>query len=264
VSTAAQFAPLLADPAGALVACDYDGTLAHIVDDPDAAVPAPGAVEALQGLARRVGHLAVITGRPAADLVRLGRLERVPGLVVLGLYGRQRWQAGALLAADPPPELVAAERAVRGLISRDGPGLRLEHKGASLAVHSRQAADPVGGLERVRPALTEIAREYGLRVSPGRLVLELVPAGVHWSDKGFALEELAAEVAASCVLYAGDDVGDLPAFQACARLRSAGATTWSVAAANDEAPQVAGLADVVVDGPDGVVALLTALVKLLG
>jgi trehalose 6-phosphate phosphatase len=56
---------IVADPGGALVALDYDGVLAPIVPDPDSAVPAPGAIEALRRLAARVGTLAVVTGRPA-------------------------------------------------------------------------------------------------------------------------------------------------------------------------------------------------------
>ncbi|MBO0816490.1 MAG: trehalose-phosphatase, partial [Actinobacteria bacterium] len=85
---------MTADPSHALVASDYDGTLAPIVDDPAKAVPAPGAVAALTRLAARVGTVAVITGRPAADAVSLGGLAEVPGLLVLGDYGAQRWQAG--------------------------------------------------------------------------------------------------------------------------------------------------------------------------
>ena len=83
----AGLAALAAEPARALVASDYDGTLAQIVDDPANAVPVPGAVAALTRLATRVGTVAIITGRPAADAVSLGGLGDVPGLIVLGHYG---------------------------------------------------------------------------------------------------------------------------------------------------------------------------------
>ena len=65
----ACLAAMSADPGHALVATDYDGTLAPIVDDPAAAVPAPGAVAALAMLAGRAGTVAVITGRAAADVI---------------------------------------------------------------------------------------------------------------------------------------------------------------------------------------------------
>src|ERR1700760_1039441 len=99
---------MAADPAHSLVATDYDGTLAPIVDDPAAAVPAPGAAAALARLAAVVGTVAVITGRAAADAVALGGLQDVPGLIVLGHYGAQRWQAGELSAPPAPPGVQAA------------------------------------------------------------------------------------------------------------------------------------------------------------
>ncbi len=259
-------ADLVADPSRALVACDYDGTLAPIVDDPELAFPAPGAVEALAALASRVGLVAVLTGRPAADAVRLGGLDRVPGVVVLGLYGVQRWSAGVLDVPDAPPGLAAAERAAQVLAGRVG--ARLEPKGGSFAVHTRQAPDPVGALAELRPALVALAAEHGLQVEPGRYVLELRATGAQHVDKGTALSRLAAALPdghpACSVLFAGDDLGDLAAFDACSRLRTAGTPAWSVAAASPEAPEVAARADFVVDGPTGVVELLAELVQLLG
>src|SRR2546422_145119 len=71
---------LLAAPGRAVVALDFDGTLAPIVDDPDQARAHPGAVPALSRLAPRVGSVAVITGRPAALAVRYGGFAGVPGL----------------------------------------------------------------------------------------------------------------------------------------------------------------------------------------
>jgi trehalose 6-phosphate phosphatase len=259
-----RFAALLADPAGCLIGCDYDGTLAPIVDDPAAAFPATGAVEALVRLASRVARVAVVTGRPAVEAVTLGGLDRVPGLVVFGLYGAQRWAAGVLVAPEPAPGLAGAGRDLMALLAHADSGLRLEAKGGSLAVHSRGASDPRGALESVRADLTAIAARHGLRVAPGRLVLELLPDGARHADKGAALSELVALTGARSLLYLGDDLGDLAAFEVCARLRAAGCPAWSVAAANTEAPQVAAAADVVVDGPGGVVELLSELAQLLG
>jgi len=68
-------AALLAAPDRALIALDFDGTLAPIVPDPADARPLPAALAALRRLAPLAGTLAVITGRPAADAVRFGQLE---------------------------------------------------------------------------------------------------------------------------------------------------------------------------------------------
>ena len=85
---------LVADPAHALIASDFDGTLSPIVSDPAAAYAHPGAIAALRRLAGAVGTLAVITGRPVAQAVELGDLASVPGLIVLGHYGWERWEGG--------------------------------------------------------------------------------------------------------------------------------------------------------------------------
>jgi trehalose 6-phosphate phosphatase len=98
---------LLATPDRALLAFDYDGTLAGIVDDPMDARPGDGMVERLGELSSRVRLVAVVTGRPAQQAVDLGGLESAPGLerlVVLGHYGLERWDAASssLYTVDPP------------------------------------------------------------------------------------------------------------------------------------------------------------------
>lgn len=254
---------LLADPEHALVAADFDGTLSPIVDRPDEARAQPGAVPALTALAAAVGTIAVITGRPPADAVRLGGLETVPGLVVLGHYGWQRWQDGRLTAPAPPPGVDAARAALPGLLAEAGAadGTWIEDKTHALAVHTRRAADPDAALARLRGPLGELAGRLGLAAEPGRFVIELRPPGV---DKGTALTGLVRERAARSVLYCGDDLGDLPAFAAIRALRARGVPGCAVASASPESPQVAAAADLVVDGPDGVVALLAALAAELG
>ena len=99
----AGLAALLREPARALIALDFDGTLSPIVADPAAAHAHPAAAAALSRLAAAVGTLAVITGRPAAVAVELGGLAGVPGLIVLGHYGWERWQDGALASPGARP-----------------------------------------------------------------------------------------------------------------------------------------------------------------
>jgi trehalose 6-phosphate phosphatase len=249
---------LLADPRHALIAADFDGTLSPIVARPDDARAYPGAVPALTALAGVVGTVAVITGRPAAGAVALGGLADVPGLVVLGHYGWQRWQDGRLADEPPPPAVQAAREALPGLLraARAPDGTRVEDKAHAVAVHTRGAADPEGALSRLRGPLGELAGRLGLAAEPGRLVIELRPPGV---DKGAALTGLAGERAARSVMFCGDDLGDLAAFAAVRALRAGGVPGCAVASASPESPQVAEAADLVVDGPDGVVDLLTEL-----
>jgi trehalose 6-phosphate phosphatase len=259
----AGLAALLADPRRALIASDFDGTLAPIVADPRAARADPGAVPVLARLAQGVGTLAVITGRPAAEAVAYGGLDAVPGLIVLGHYGWQRWQDGQLTAPDPPPAVQAARAALPGVLSQAGApdGTWVEDKVHALAVHTRRTADPEAALSAVRGPLTDLATRLGLAAEPGRMVIELRVPGV---DKGTALIGLTRERAADSVLYCGDDLGDLPAFAAVRALRADGVRGCAVAGASAESPQVSAAADLVVDGPGGVVALLAAIAGQLG
>jgi trehalose 6-phosphate phosphatase len=258
----AGLAAIAADPAHALIATDYDGTLAPIVDDPAAAVAAPGAVDALKRLAGQVGTVAVITGRAAADAVSLGGLADVPGLIVLGHYGAQRWQGGALSVPPVPPGVQAVREALPGLLAAVAApeGTAVEDKGTAIAVHTRRTADPAAALALLREPLSRLAEQAGLTLEPGRLVLELRPPG---TDKGTALRGLAGERAARSVLFSGDDLGDLTAFAAIRRLRADGIPGCAVASESTETPQVAEAADLVVDGPQGIVRLLSALADVL-
>jgi trehalose 6-phosphate phosphatase len=254
----AGLAALLRAPGRALIALDYDGTLAPIVTDPAAARPHPDAGEALRRLAPLVGTLAVITGRPARAAVELGGLDRVPGLIVLGQYGRQRWESGTLTSPPPPPGVETARRELPHVLAAAGApeGTWTEDKADALAVHTRRAADPARALDRLRGPLADLAARAGLAVEPGRMVIELRPPG---SDKGQALTDLVTQRHASSVMYVGDDLGDAPAFRAVADLRGRGVPGLAVCSGSAEVTALAELADLVVDGPAGVVALLGSL-----
>ena len=258
----AGLAAILRDPARALIALDFDGTLSPIVSEPSAARAHPAAVSALSDLSSLVGTLAVITGRPAAGAVELGGLRQVPGLVVLGHYGWERWQDGRLDSPPAPPGVAAARARLPELLSAAGApdGTGIEGKDLAVAVHTRRTADPAGTLARLAGPMAELADEHGLVVQPGRMVIELRPEG---TDKGAALTSLTAERDAHAIMFAGDDVGDLPAFQAVRDLRAGGHPGLTVCSASGEVTSLAQEADLVVDGPDGVTALLAALAGAL-
>ncbi|MET8769330.1 trehalose-phosphatase [Streptomyces sp. NPDC004658] len=261
-------AALLAQPRTALIGLDFDGTLAPIVADPEQARAHPGAVPALAALAPEVASVAVITGRPPEVAVRYGGFAGVPGLdhlTVLGHYGAERWDAatGEVTAPPPHPGVAAVRAELPGVLERAGAeeGTWIEEKGRALAVHTRRAPDPQAAFEALRAPLADLATRHGLIVEPGRMVLELRPPGM---DKGVALLDQARTVRAGCVVYAGDDLGDLPAFAAIEKLRTNGVPGLLVCSGSTEVTELADRADLVVDGPEGVVGLLRALAVQLG
>ncbi|MFI7342420.1 trehalose-phosphatase [Streptomyces sp. NPDC050085] len=257
-------AAIVARPSRAVIALDFDGTLAPIVPDPEQARAHPDAVPTLAALAPHVASVAVITGRPAGVAVRHGAFAGVPGLehlVVLGHYGAERWDAvtGTVRAPAPHPGVAAVRSELPGVLAELGlwHDTYVEEKGRAVAVHTRRAGDPQGAFETLKAPLAALAARHGLMLEPGRLVLELRPPGV---DKGAALTQYVREVGAESVLYAGDDLGDLPAFAAVEKLRSDGLPGLLVAA-DTVIAELADRADLVLDGPAGVVGLLAHLTR---
>jgi trehalose 6-phosphate phosphatase len=257
---------LLATPDRALIAFDYDGTLAGIVDDPMDARPGEGMVERLGELSSRVRLVAVVTGRPAQQAVDLAGFDSAPGLerlVVLGHYGVERWDAASssLHTVDPPEGLDRVRATLPDLLaSLDLHDADVEDKGLSVAVHVRRLADPAGAFSAMKGPLSDLAGASGLVAEPGRFVVELRPPGM---DKGQALRTLADEVGAQTVVFTGDDLGDLPAFDEVARMRGEGSSGLLVCSGSAEVTALAEKADLVVDGPEGVAGLIDDLVAAL-
>jgi trehalose 6-phosphate phosphatase len=256
---------ILDRPGRTVIALDFDGTLAPIVPDPEQARAHPDAVAALAALAPKVASVAVVTGRPAAVAVRHGGFAGVPGLerlVVLGHYGAERWDAvtGTVSAPAPHPGVAAVRAELPRLLDGVGAwqGTWIEEKGRAVAVHTRRARDPQAAFDALRAPLTELAARHGLIVEPGRMVLELRPPGM---DKGVALRDHLTETGAESVLYAGDDLGDLPAFASIEKLRTEGTPGLLVCSGSAEVTELSERADLVVDGPQGVVRLLAAIAE---
>jgi trehalose 6-phosphate phosphatase len=227
------------------VLLDFDGSLAQIVARPELVVPEPGAREALAALVGRYAVVAVVTGRRTEEVAAL---LSVPGLRYEGLYGLQGFAPELMLAVQPQ-----VERAAEAI-----PEAWVEDKGVSVAVHYRSAPDPVRARAALMAALEPVATDAGMVLVEGKRVIELVPAD--HPMKGGAVERIAGESALEAVLYAGDDVADLDAFEAVDRLAAGGLTTVKVAVRGAETPAaLMEAADLVVEGPRGLVALLLGL-----
>ena len=240
--------------AGALVATDFDGTLAPLVADPERSRPVAGTLDALTALADRGARIAVITGRDARTVVRLGGLDRVPGIVVAGLYGLETWTSGELHTPDEPPQLAQLRRRLPAVMDSGDPQLWIEDKRLSLVVHARRADDPAAALATVAGPVRGLAAELGLEAHPGSGVLELRLPG---HDKAAALRRLAQ--GRTAVLYLGDDLGDVPAFEELGRLRENGVAAYGVAVLSSNVADALAVADVHVPDPAAAVDLLRVL-----
>jgi trehalose 6-phosphate phosphatase len=262
-----RYADIVARASDIVVGLDFDGTLAPIVDDPESAHIHPDAPEVLTGLASAVRAVAVITGRPARQALALGGLDEVgdaiggPGreLYLFGQYGNERWSSTdrRVITPRPPAGLATFERDLpKVLRGADAAEAFVEDKGLAVAVHTRRLEDPDEAFERLLEPIGELAERHGLSVEPGRQVLEVRSHGMH---KGLVVEWLMEHLEAGGFLFAGDDLGDVEAFEAVLDLRRRGLPTLLVCSASHEEPTLREMSDVVVDGPAGVLALLRRL-----
>lgn len=250
------------DPGGTLLALDFDGTLAPIVDDPDRAVAHPDAVRALGRLGPVFCHIAIVTGRPAGAALALGGFAGVPGLeslTILGQYGAERWQApdGPIIAPPPPAAIAQVRRALPSVLEDLGlADLRIEHKSRAIVLHTRTRQDPAGDLAKLDGPARALAERYGLIIEPGKNVIEIRSSD---ADKGWALRQLQSETGARQVVFAGDDLGDLPAYDAVDAMRAEGIPGLLVASASHEQDALVARSDLVLPGPVAVGAWLGSL-----
>jgi trehalose 6-phosphate phosphatase len=237
--------PFTTDPGHSALCLDFDGTLSAIVADPVGARPWPGVTALLARLAARFALVAVISGRPADFLHEV--LGSPPGVRLIGLYG-----LGQVGPDARPWEPVIADAVARARAEAPD-GVYVEPKGLTVTLHWRNAPE-TGPWAHAFAARQEAER--GLRVYPGRMSLELrPPLDV---DKGTVVRSLTAGMRAVAVF--GDDLGDLPAFEAAGELAARGIVVARVAVVDAESDdRVAAGADLVVEGPSGAVTLLEAL-----
>lgn len=187
-----------------LVTSDFDGTLAPIVNNPADARPMPAAADALAALADLPStEAALISGR-ALDVLR--SLSSMPPTVhLVGSHGAE-FDSG--FAHDIDHALLDRITAELSAIAADRPGVTVETKPASVALHVRNA-DPADG-QAALAAAREASASWDAHTTEGKAVLEFA---VISTDKGEAIDILREQHAASAVVFFGDDVTDEKAFR---------------------------------------------------
>jgi trehalose 6-phosphate phosphatase len=258
---AEALAPLLADPARSAVLLDVDGTLAPIVRHADDAHVPDSTRTPLIAVARRYGLVACVSGRRSAvarRIVSLGSINYV------GNHGAEILRGGAVTPETDAAISVWAPRVQEFAAAALTPGLRalrvrLEDKDVIAAFHWRGAPDEDAAEAAVRE-LALSAQRNGFFVHWGRKVLEVRPPVP--IDKGRGVTRMLREVEIDSALYIGDDMTDVDAYAALRDLVAKGRLVRAlcVGVRSDETPpELAAQADLLVDGPPGVRALLEML-----
>lgn len=200
----------LLDRRPVLVALDFDGVLAPLVDEPSAARPLPGSTDLLAALAQAPGvHVALVSGRALADLRQVTGTPAATPLLLVGSHGAEQSGPGARLPELTDDAAARLERltAAFGAITADHPGVHVERKPTAVVLHTRRAGR--GDAAAATDLALAAADEASGHVTRGKEVVEV--AFVE-TGKGVALRRLREQVGARAVLYAGDDVTDENAF----------------------------------------------------
>ena len=254
-------APLKADPARAAILLDVDGTLAPIVQHADDAHVPEKTRRPLIEVAKRYGVVACVSGRRASDARRIVALGSI---AYLGSHGSEVLRPGSV-APELDPELQAWTRRVQEFTARAFTDelqrlrVRVEDKEAIAAFHWRGAPDEEAAQEAVAE-LAAAAEAGGFNTHWGRKVLEIRPPVR--IDKGAGLVALLRDTQLAAAVFVGDDATDLDAFRGLAELQELGTLGYAlrVGVRSEEGPSaLEEEADVMVDGTDGVRALLSAL-----
>ncbi len=190
-----------------LVASDFDGVLSPIVARPELAAPLPEAGPVLLFLADLPGTtVALVSGRSRADLARRSRMG--PPVMLVGSHGVEVDGGTLVPVGEAERERHRRLREALAEITADRPGVSLEVKPISVAVHTRNAPRPVAA-EVVGRVRRGPATWPGVHVTTGKEVVELA---VTETGKGRVVELLRRRVGADAVVYLGDDVTDEDAF----------------------------------------------------
>jgi trehalose 6-phosphate phosphatase len=249
------------EPRSVAVLTDIDGTLAPIVPTPDMSEVSEELKELLRQLSAQYLLVAGISGRKTEDAFDLIELVDV---VYFGNHGFEILRDGEVeVIPEALPYLEKVQELERLAREELAPqGAFIEEKGITASIHYRNVPREVG--EKCVEFVKREGERLGLRITVGRGVVEARPP--IRADKGTAVRTLVEEYSPQRAMFIGDDTTDLDAFRELEVLREEGPLReiLRVGVASDEGPpEIQSEADIVVDGVDGVTALLRQLAHKL-
>lgn len=193
-----------------LVALDFDGTLAPLVDEPMAARMSQDARAAVEALAQAPGTtVALVSGRTLRDLRVIAEYDDDSPLLLAGSHGAEQWPPPGEAPAPVDPLLLTRRDDLRvraEAVAADADRAWVEPKEFGFALHTRLVSDAAvarGVQEKIAALMAAEASDWRRR--DGHDILEYA---FRAEGKDGAVARLRAQTGASAVLFAGDDVTD--------------------------------------------------------
>lgn len=200
---------------------DIDGTLAEFAATPREVRIDEQLIQALPALrTRHGGAVALVTGRSIVDVDRMFPELDIP---VAGQHGCERRDADGILHLHASnPTILKKLRELFAAFADRHPGLLLEDKGATVALHYRQLPELAGQVQSVARSALDAAGAEGYLLGEGKQLVEIRPDG---RDKGTAIVDFMSEPPffGRMAVFVGDDVTDEDGFAAVNLMRG-----WTV------------------------------------
>lgn len=190
---------------------DIDGTILELAETPERVVVSPGLRELVRKLNTATdGACALISGR---SLSGIDALFGIPGLAAAGLHGVECRTGDGVTHVQSVDETVMQSFRGRLRAYTDRyPGLLLEDKRFSIAIHFRRASNLQAEVEKILRE-TIAGHDSAFHIQSGKMIAEIKPRG---SDKGFAIRRFmeSPPFRGRVPLFIGDDVTDEDGFRA--------------------------------------------------
>ena len=235
---------------------DIDGTISEIAPSPREAVVSPICRRYLALLSQQLKLVAVVSGRPAAEARSMLGIDEV---IYIGNHGLERWEGGrTILRSEAKPYAALIENTLQQLSPLLAvKGISFDNKGVTASIHYRRCPDRQAAREAILDAVASISPTRELQIIEGRFVVDIRPP-LKW-NKGSAVLDLAQSHHIQGVVYLGDDLTDIDAFQT---LRTAPLKSISIGVTSGEMPlYLEKEADYTVQGVGGVEQFLRWLVQ---
>jgi len=241
---------------------DVDGTLSPIVSSPQEAEVLLECRDALAKLAGSLDLVAVVSGRQVEDVRRMVGLDQ---LTYIGNHGLESWSRADGYQNKASSYTATKTEVLRALRDKleSLEGIHLEDKGTVVSIHYRTSPQPAIARRVILKAIEKIPAISGLAIREGKRVIEIRPPLA--INKGTVVTELAKAYRLKGILYLGDDLTDIDAFQAIRDLRETGEVLGlSAGVGGTETPnELAAASDILLSGPEAAARFLQVLSEAL-